>query len=130
MRSMGLILFLFAASALVGSSAASAHHGFTHYDMKKTITLTGVITAFEWSNPHCLVYVDVMGDDNQVQHWTLEMASTFAMSRRGWNKDTIKRGDQAVIETHPAENGAPVGISASPSFALKFVVNGKEMPPR
>jgi len=130
MRREVQILFVLAAGALGWASATSAHHGFTHYDMKKTITLTGVITAFEWSNPHCLVYVDVMGDDNQVRHWTLEMASTFAMSRRGWNKDTIKRGDQAIIETHPAENGAPVGISASPSFALKFVINGKETPSR
>jgi Family of unknown function (DUF6152) len=130
MRSKVLILLVLAAVALGWASATSAHHGFTHYDMKKTITLTGVITAFEWSNPHCLVYVDVMDNDNQVQHWTLEMASTFAMSRRGWSKDTIKRGDHAIVETHPAENGAPVGISASPSFALKFVVNGKEMPAR
>lgn|ERR1700722_2855252 len=130
MRSKVLVMLVLAAGALGWASATSAHHGFTHYDMKKTVTLTGVITAFEWSNPHCLVYVDVMDDNNQVQHWTLEMASTFAMSRRGWNKDTVKRGDHAIVETHPAENGAPVGISASPSFVLKFVVNGKEMPSR
>jgi hypothetical protein len=130
MRSKVLILLVLAAGALGWSSATSAHHGFTHYDMKKTITLTGVITAFEWGNPHCLVYLDVMDNDSQIRHWTLEMASTFAMSRRGWNKDTLKRGDHAIVETHPAENGAPVGISASPSFALKFMINGNEMPTR
>jgi hypothetical protein len=116
------ITFLFSPLAIF------AHHGFAHYDLKKTIELTGTITAFEWSNPHCLVYLDVMGDNGQVQHWTLEMSSILSMSKRGWNRDSLKRGDHVTVETHPATNGAPVGISSGPGFALKFVINGKEFP--
>ena len=107
-----------------------AHHGVAHYDMKKTIVLTGTLTAFDWGNPHCLVHMDVMDETGHFRHWTLEMASTFAMSKRGWGKDTLKRGDQVVAETHPAQNGTPLGISSSPDFALKFVVNGREIPSR
>jgi hypothetical protein len=107
-----------------------AHHGVTNYDMKKTISLTGTVTAFDWSNPHCLVYLDAADDSGHVKHWTLEMTSTFTMSHRGWDRDTLKRGDEVVIETHPAKNGAPIGITAGPAFALKVVVNGKEIPSR
>jgi len=120
-------LVVAAGFALV-SSPISAHHGITNYDMKKTIVLTGTITAFEWSNPHCLAYLDVTDDSGHVRHWTLEMASTFTMSHRGWDKDTLKRGDHVVIETHPARNNAPIGITSGPGFALKVIVNGKEMP--
>jgi hypothetical protein len=112
---------------LLLSSAASAHHGVAYYDMKKTIVLTGTVTAFDWGNPHCLVHMDVMDDAGHFRHWTLEMSSIFAMSKRGWDKDTLKRGDHAVAETHPAQNGTPLGISSGPDFALKFVVNGKEV---
>jgi hypothetical protein len=123
--------FLIAAAGLVMALApASAHHGVTHYDMKKTIVLTGTITAFEWANPHCLAYLDVTDDDGHVRHWTLEMSSTFAMSQRGWDKNSLKRGDHVVVETHPAENGAPIGITSGPGFALKVEVNGKELPSR
>ena len=111
-------------------SPISAHHGVTNYDMKKTIVLTGTITAFNWSNPHCLAHLDVADDGGNVRHWTLEMNSTFAMSQKGWGKDTLKRGDQVSVETHPARNGAPVGITSGPGFALKVVVNGKEITPR
>jgi hypothetical protein len=52
------------------------------------------------------------------------------MSRRAWNKDSLKRGDHVIVEIHPAVNGAPVGVNSGPGFALKFVVNGKEMPSR
>ncbi len=106
----------------------SAHHGVTNYDMKKTIVLAGTVTAFDWSNPHCLAYLDVTDDKGHVRHWTLEMSSTLTMSHRGWDKYTLKRGDQVTIETHPAKNGAPIGITSGPAFALKVVVNGKEMP--
>lgn len=109
---------------------AKAHHGITNYDMKKTIVLTGTITAFGWSNPHCLIYLDASDDKGHVRHWTLEMTSTSAMTHRGWDKNTLKRGDQVTIETHPAKNDAPVGITSGPGFALKVVANGKEITSR
>jgi hypothetical protein len=130
MRSNVLSFLAVAAGVFLVSSPISAHHGVAHYDMKKTIVLKGTLTAFDWGNPHCLVHMDVMDDSGHFRHWTLEMASTFAMSKRGWGKDTLKRGDQVVAETHPAQNGTPLGISSNPDFALKFVVNGREIPSR
>lgn len=130
MRSKLLSILMVAASLALVANPLPAHHGVTNYDMKKTIVLTGTITAFDWSNPHCLAYLDVMDSSGHVRHWTLEMSSTFTMSHRGWDKDTLKRGDQVVIETHPAKNGAPIGITAGPAFALKVVVNGREIPSR
>jgi Family of unknown function (DUF6152) len=129
-KASSYILAAAAAGLVLVSSPISAHHGLTNYDMKKTIVLTGTITAFDWANPHCLAHLDAMDDSGQVRHWTLELSSTFTMSHRGWDKDTLKRGDTAILETHPARNGAPVGITSGPGFALKIVVNGKEIRPR
>ena len=130
MRSSIFMLLIVAGSMAWVSSPISAHHGVTNYDMKKTIVLMGTITDFDWGNPHCLAHVDVMDDGGKVRHWTLEMNSTFTMSHQGWGKDTLKRGDQVTVETHPARNGTPIGITSGPGFALKVVVNGKEIPPR
>jgi len=130
MRRNAMCSLVLAAGVFLVASSISAHHGVAHYDMKKTIVLTGTITAFDWGNPHCLVHLDVMDDTGNFRHWTLEMSSTSAMSRRGWVKATLKRGDQVIVETHPAQNGTPLGITSSPDFALKFVVNGKEVTSR
>jgi hypothetical protein len=130
MRSKVFRLLVVAAGFALVSSSISAHHGITNYDMKKTIVLTGTITAFDWGNPHCLAHLDVMDESGNVRHWTLEMNSTFTMSQKGWNKDTLKRGDQVVVETHPARNSAPIGITSGPGFAMKVVVNAKEIPSR
>jgi hypothetical protein len=130
MRRNAMCSLVLAAGVFLVASSISAHHGVAHYDMKKTIVLTGTITAFDWGNPHCLVHLDVVDDTGNFRHWTLEMSSTSAMSRRGWVKATLKRGDQVIVETHPAQNGTPLGITSSPDFALKFVVNGREVTSR
>ena len=37
-----------------------AHHSFAaEYDSKDLVTLTGVITKVEWTNPHIYFYIDV-----------------------------------------------------------------------
>jgi hypothetical protein len=127
-KKMGLLFVAFVAGLTLISGPISAHHGVNNYDMKKTIVLAGTVTAFDWSNPHCLIYLDVTDGGGSVRHWTLELSSTLAMTHRGWDRDTLKRGDQINVETHPAKNDAPVGITAGPGFVLKVVVNGKEAP--
>ena len=108
------------------SSVAIAHHGYSVYDLKKTTTLNGTITAFDWDNPHCLIHIDVM-NNGYVQHWTLELPSPFTMNRKGWAKDSLKPGDQANVETHPARNGATMGITGTSGAIMKVVVNGKTL---
>jgi hypothetical protein len=130
MRSKVFSFLVVAAGFALVSNPTSAHHGVTNYDMKKTIVLTGTITAFDWANPHCLAHVDAMDDSGHVRHWTLELSSTLTMSHLGWDRATLKRGDRVIVETHPARNDAPVGITVGPGFGLKIVVNGKEIPSR
>lgn len=110
---------------LLISSSVPAHHGTSRYDLEKTITLSGTVTGFDWGNPHCLVHMDVKADSGEMQHWTLELASPFTMSHVGWNKDSLKIGDELVADTHPAKNGVPLGISATSRNVMRFVVNGK-----
>ena len=110
---------------LVISSAAFAHHGTSRYDLAKTVTLSGTVTGFDWGNPHCLIHMDVKVEGGEVQHWTLELASPFTMSRAGWKKDSLMPGDTIVAETHPAKDGITLGISATSKSVMKFVVNGQ-----
>jgi hypothetical protein len=114
-------------SILLISGVVSAHHGTSRYDLDKTVTLSGTVTGFDWGNPHCLVHMDVKGDKGEIQHWTLELASPFTMSHVGWNKDSLRLGDELVVDTHPAKNGVPLGISATSRNVMKFVVNGKPL---
>ena len=65
-----------------------AHHGFdTEYDGAKKVTLTGVVTKIEWTNPHMHIYIDVADADGKVANWNMEMASPNTVQRQGWKQE-------------------------------------------
>jgi hypothetical protein len=122
------IAFLVTVCFILVSRPVSAHHGTSGYDMEKVITLNGTVTSFNWSNPHCLVRIDVKDSKGEVKDWVVELAAPTLMTRNGWTKDSIKPGDEVVAETHPAKNGATTGLSGASTSILKFVVNGHALP--
>lgn len=112
------------------SLPAIAHHGVAGYDLTKTITLHGTVTKFDWSNPHIVVHMDAKNANGEVQNWAIELAAPTHMSRIGWTKNAMKAGDEIIADVHPAQNGAPVGISGTATFQLKIVVNDQALPMR
>ena len=81
-----------------------------------------------WDHPHCLIHIDVKADNGAIERWTLELPSPFTMNRKGWTKDSLKLGNKAMVETHPAKNGATEGISCDSGAIMKVVANGKVLP--
>ena len=116
------------AVCLVSAGPAIAHHGTAGYNMDKAITISGVVTAFDWSNPHCVIHLDVKADSGEVKHWLLELASPIHMNRVGWTKNSMKPGDQITADTYPAKNGALVGTTGVQYNVLKVVINGAALP--
>jgi hypothetical protein len=75
-----------------------AHHSWAaDYDMKKEVTVKGVVTKVEWTNPHTHLYVDSTDEKGTVTSWNFEMASTLSLERAGWSRRTLKVGDQVTI---------------------------------
>ena len=122
------ISFVLAAALVLLAGPVPAHHGTSGYDMEKVITLNGTVTNFNWSNPHCLVRIDVKDSKGDVKDWVVELAAPTLMTRNGWTRDSLKPGDEVVAETHPAKNGATTGLSGASTSILKFVVNGHALP--
>ena len=85
---------------------ASAHHNPTsHYLIGEMITVEGVVTEFRLINPHARIYFDVVGADQEVQHWFAEGNAAGILKRRGWSKDTLKPGTIIRISGYPARDG-------------------------
>lgn len=96
-------LFSFAA-LLFAALPASAHHSRSIYDEAHTMALEGVVTEFEWANPHVYLYVEVPGESDEPIVWTIEHGSTTAMKKRGWSPETFVPGDQVIVQAHPERN--------------------------
>jgi hypothetical protein len=72
-----------------------AHHGVSAYDMTQVTTVNGgVVTDFEFVNPHVQITWEVKDDQGAVQKWTAEGTTPNILYRYGWNKDTLNPGTQ------------------------------------
>jgi hypothetical protein len=93
-------------SVLLSGIAAWAHHSFgAEYDVNKPITLTGVITKTEWTNPHSHFYIDVQ-DKGGTVNWKFEGYNPAVLSRVGWKKDfMLKTGDKITVFGWQARDG-------------------------
>ncbi len=84
-----------------------AHHSFAaEYDSKKPITLKGVVTKVDWTNPHVYFYIDVTDDSGIVTNWGFEMGPPNGLQRAGWTRNTMKVGDEVVVEGTLAKDGS------------------------
>jgi hypothetical protein len=83
-----------------------AHHSWeAEFDEKKPITIKGVVTRFEWNNPHVLVYVDV-DSKGTYSNWAVEFASTAELKLAGWTRDSVKVGDTVTATGIVARDGS------------------------
>ena len=78
--------------------AAQAHHSISAvYDNSKVANLAGVVTQFQFVNPHPFVMMEVREGNSQVQQWKLEMDTRWELAEIGFNSETLKPGDRLVV---------------------------------
>jgi len=101
---------LFVAAVVALSVPVLAHHSFTMFDMTTKITVTGTVTNFEWTNPHCYIEIDVPDDSGAVKHWSVEMGSTSILQGSGWKFSSLKKGDKTTLVINPLKTGQAGGF--------------------
>ena len=111
MRPVILWCGILAAGAGVGwPGRALGHHSFAMFDTGNPVTIAGVVTAFEWTNPHVYIEVDVTEAATGTRHWTIELGSPSILQRSGWKFNILKKGDKITAAVSPLRNGEPGGL--------------------
>jgi uncharacterized protein DUF6152 len=102
-----------------------AHHGTgASYDGSKEVTLTGVVTQFNWHNPHAQLYFDVKDEKGKVISWGAELNSPGVLAQEGWTRRMFKPGDVITITVNPSKAGTPFGNTVR---SKPILVGGKEV---
>ena len=93
-------------TVLLASGPLLAHHGEANYDTEKVTSAKGVVTDFQFINPHVQISIDVKNDKGEIEKWVGEARSPAMLARYGgWDKDTIKVGDAITMVGHRTKNG-------------------------
>ena len=109
------------AIALAYGLPAHAHHGVApHYDTSKPVTIEGVVSRFEFVNPHSFLYVDTVDAAGARQTWSCEMASRTVLTRNGLGADSFKPGEPIKIDGVAARHN-PTGCA----FRVAYFRDGR-----
>ncbi|HVH25725.1 MAG TPA: DUF6152 family protein [Vicinamibacterales bacterium] len=89
-------------SSLLGLSlcgvSVGAHHSIAAvYDSTKRVKVEGVVTRFQFTNPHPLLMIDVSDASGAVREWRLEMDNRSELAGVGVTTATFKAGDRVVV---------------------------------
>jgi hypothetical protein len=113
----GLLITMAAFGLLLAEVPAAAHHSFAaEYDSNNLITLTGVITKVEWTNPHMYIHLDVKGADGKVVSWSLEGYPPNTLKRTGFSRDILKEGETVTMTAYKAKDGTNTGAGREITF--------------
>jgi Family of unknown function (DUF6152) len=92
--------------ALASAAPLCAHHSFAaEYDVNQPVTLTGVVTKTDWSNPHVYIYLAVKGDTGEQVTWALEGHPPNTLRRTGWHQSSLKENDTITVTGWKSKDG-------------------------
>ncbi len=103
---MSIFRHALALGALAALPLAAHHELRAEFDDQKPVSLRGIVTRFEWNNPHAFVYVDVAGPGGDNVNWAVEWASPLQLRKAGWSRDALKVGDSVTVEGWLARDGS------------------------
>jgi hypothetical protein len=107
MRSCTSRILALAVSVLVAASPALAHHAFSaEFDASQPLTIQGNVTRIAWTNPHVWIYMNVADENGKLVNWGFEMGAPHQVRNRGWDRDTLKAGDEVIVEGSRARDGS------------------------
>jgi len=105
------------------AAPAAAHHSFAAgFDSHRPVTLKGVVTKIEWTNPHTHVFLDIVDDKHVTTNWKFELASPQVLLQQGWRARSLNVGDEVTIDGWMARD-SPTTVNAR----IVTLTNGRQM---
>ena len=87
-------------------ATAAAHHSFAvFFDDTKSVSVSGSVTAFRFTNPHAIIEITRKTPQGQIETWRGETNAVTLLRRRGWTAESLKVGEMVTIDGWPSRDG-------------------------
>jgi hypothetical protein len=112
MRAHFIALSAVLGAALFNATPGLAHHSNVAFEVTKVVTITGVVKAFEWRNPHTWVILTIDDGKGGKVDWAVEGRAPGVLLRAGWTKNSLQPGEMISVDMSPAKDGSKTGLVA------------------
>lgn len=119
---------LVALVATMSLRAAFAHHSFApHFDPRKPVRITGVVTRFDSRNPHVYLYVDVIDENGAHREYVCASHGVTQLVRVGISPQMLTPGTRVTLAGPQARDDARMCFFETIEFAdgRVFSVDGR-----
>lgn len=100
-RTHSLAMFL----GLAVTSVAEAHHSAVMFDTTRDIVVEGVVSDYEWRNPHVYMAVETVGSDGETVEQQIEAGAPSILSPLGLTPDSLSLGERVTVHGNPNRRG-------------------------
>ena len=91
------VFFLWGLAVIV--VPVSAHHSMSaEFDLSRHVTVSGIITGLDWTNPHVWIFLDNQTPGKSDVGWGIEAAPPGALSKRGMIPAALPIGTRITVE--------------------------------
>ena len=98
---------LLACGRLLEAFTAEAHHSISGmYDSRRDVRVEGVVTQFDFINPHAFITIEARETGRAPQQWRVELDDRGELSGIGMTAQTLRPGDQVIVVGSPARREA------------------------
>lgn len=87
---------------------ASAHHAADAAFTSKEIQIEGVVTEFNFVNPHVNIILNITDEDGEEMLWMVTAAAPSSLRRTGWFRDSIQVGQNLRVTGMESRQGRPM----------------------
>lgn len=123
---------LVAMGTLFSAPTMQAHHAQApFYDQDSFVEISGVVTRFEFINPHPHLYVEVTVEQGETIEWAIQFPNRTNMIKRGWDAETVRPGDLLTAVGHPSFAPGTHGLQGATITRADgtVLIQGRTQPP-
>jgi len=109
---------------LITVAPSRAHHSAAMFDTSREVVIEGVLTGYDWKNPHVYMAVEITGPDGEPFEQAIEAGAPSVLLPLGLTPDSLTVGERVAIRGNPNKNG-PGRIALGRSLTK---TDGTELP--
>ncbi|HVS25582.1 MAG TPA: DUF6152 family protein [Gammaproteobacteria bacterium] len=100
----GPLAALLIAAAL--APPASAHHSAAMFDTSKQVAIEGVVTKYDWRNPHVYMAIRTTDAGGAAVEQEIEAGASSVLLPLGLKPDSVAIGERVTVRGNPSKQGA------------------------